>query len=159
MRFTRLRDLAAVAVVAGLVVHLVLSSSYDSVPPLPTLAGSTLAVIAIVEAVFGYSLRSRIRRRPGAKPVQPLTAARAVALAKASSLVGAIMFGAWGAVAVFTFPQRDQLPAASSDLAAALVGAVCAAGLVGAALWLEHCCRTPRGSDQPPDDLDGRHAV
>lgn len=143
MRFTRPRDLTAVALVAGLLAHLLLRLAYDTLPPLPVLAGSTLFVIAIVEVVFAFSLRARIQRRPGARPVQPLTAARAVALAKASSVLGALMFGSWTGLLIFVIPVRDSFPAASNDLVAAVVGMIAALALTAAALWLEHCCRTP----------------
>lgn len=146
MRFTRPRDLTAVAIIAGLLAHLLLRLAYDSLPPLPQLAGSTLLVIAVVEVVLAFSLRSRIQRRPGARPVQPLTAARAVALAKASSVLGALMFGAWTGLLIYVIPVRDSFPAASNDLVAAGVGMISAVALTAAALWLEHCCKTPTES-------------
>ncbi|MEU3648498.1 DUF3180 domain-containing protein [Lentzea sp. NPDC034063] len=146
MRFTSPRDLAAIALVGALLAHLLLRLAYDTLPPLPVLAGSTLFVIAVVEFVFAFSLRARIQRRAGARPVQPLTAARAVALAKASSVLGALMFGAWTGVLIFVIPVRDSFAAASNDLVAAIVGIVAAVALTAAALWLEHCCKTPRES-------------
>ena len=146
MRFTRSRDLAAVAIIAGILAHLLLRLSYDTLPPLPVLSGSTLVVIAVVEVVLAFSLRARIQRRPGARPVQPLTAARAVALAKASSVLGALMFGAWAGLLIFVIPVRDSFPAASNDLVAAVVGMISALLLTAAALWLEHCCKTPTES-------------
>ncbi|NUT99030.1 MAG: DUF3180 domain-containing protein [Saccharothrix sp.] len=144
MRFTKPRDLLAVGLIAGLLVHLLLRLSYDSLPQLPTFAGFTLLVIAVVDVVLGFSLRARIRRKPGAAPVQPLTAARAVALAKASSLLGAIMAGAWGGVLIYVIPAQGEFDAARHDLVSAIVGLVCAAVLITAALWLEHCCKTPK---------------
>jgi hypothetical protein len=146
VRFTRSRDLAAVAIIAGILAHLLLRLSYDTLPPLPVLAGTTLVVIAVVEVVLAFSLRARIQRRQGARPVQPLTAARAVALAKASSVLGALMFGAWAGLLIFVIPVRDSFPAASNDLVAAVVGMISALLLTAAALWLEHCCKTPTES-------------
>ncbi|WP_121001520.1 DUF3180 domain-containing protein [Saccharothrix australiensis] len=143
MRFTKPRDLLAAGLVAGLLAHLLLRLAYDTLPPLPTFAGFTLLVIAVVDLVLGFSLRARIRRKPGTPPVEPLTAARAVALAKASSLLGAIMAGAWAGVLIYVLPVRGEFEAADHDLVSAVVGIACAAALVGAALWLEHCCRTP----------------
>jgi hypothetical protein len=116
-------------------------------------------LIAVVEAVFGYSLRARIAHRPGTRPVAPLTAARAVALAKASSLLGAIMFGAWLAVVAYALPQRDEFAAAGSDTTTAVIGAICSAALIAAGLWLEYCCRTPGKPDEPLDDEERRHAA
>jgi Protein of unknown function (DUF3180) len=149
---TRARDLVVAAVLAGLAVHLVLRIAYEQVPPLPTLAGSTLAIIAVVEAFLGQSIRQRVRRRPGTRPVAPLVVARAVLLAKASSLAAAIMLGGWLAVLVYALPKRDEFTAAGSDTTSALIGAACASALVAAALWLEYCCRTPRQPDEPLDD-------
>ncbi|MFS8099815.1 DUF3180 domain-containing protein [Lentzea alba] len=143
MRFTRPRDLAAVAIIAGILAHLVLRLAYDTLPALPRLAGTTLLVIAVVEVVFAFSLRSRIQRRPGARPVEPLTAARAVALAKASSVLGALMFGAWTGLLIYVLPVRDAFPEAGNDLVTAVIGMISALALTAAALWLEHCCKTP----------------
>jgi Protein of unknown function (DUF3180) len=150
VKFTRPRDLATIAIIAGLLTHLLLRLAYDSLPPLPQLAGSTLLVIAVVEVVLAFSLRARIQHRPGAKPVQPLTAARAVALAKASSVLGALMFGAWAGLLIYTIPVRDEFAAAGNDLFAAVVGMISAVGLTAAALWLEHCCKTP--TETPGND-------
>lgn len=149
MTFTRPRDLIAAGVVAAMVVNLLLQVSYGDVPLLPQFAGTTLLFFAAVEVVLGNTLRARIRRKPGSRPVQALTAAKAVALAKASSLAGAITLGAWLGVLIHVVPLRGQIEPAGSDTVTAAIGAVCAAALVAAALWLENCCRTP---DRPADE-------
>ncbi|HEV7909095.1 MAG TPA: DUF3180 domain-containing protein [Pseudonocardiaceae bacterium] len=143
MTFTKPRDLVAAAVIAGVLVHLLLRLAYGSMPPLPTSAGVTLLVIAVIDLVLGFVLRARILRKRGTRPVQPLTAARAVALAKASSVLGAIMLGAWAAVLIFVVPVRGQFSAAANDMISAIVGVASAAVLIGAALWLEYCCKAP----------------
>lgn len=143
MTFTRARDLVAAAAIAAVLVNLLLRLSYGDLPTLPQPAGTTLLVFAIAEVVLGNTLRARIRQRPGARPVQALTAAKAVVLAKASSLAGAITGGAWLGVLGYVLPRRSELASAASDTVTASLGAVCAAALVAAALWLEHCCRTP----------------
>lgn len=147
---TRYADLLVALVVAGLVVNLLMQVGYGSLPRFPLLAGLPLLAFAVAEALFGYSLRSRIYRRAGAEPVQPLTAARAVLLAKASAWAGALVTGAWLGVLGYVVPLRGQFPAAASDTWAGVVGVVCAAALAVAGLWLEHCCRTPddRRSDE-----------
>lgn len=153
MKFTRARDLIAIAVIVGVVVYLALQSYYGDLPPLPIFAGIMLLVLGIVELLLGFSLRARVR--DNTRVVQPLTYARAVALAKASSILGAIMFGAWLAAIVYLLPARGQLAAASADLPSAITGVVCSAGLTAAALWLEYCCRTPRDPDDQRDqELD-----
>lgn len=157
MRFTRGRDLATACVIAIVVVYLAMRLLYGDLPSLPTFAGVTLLILAIVEAALGTSVRTRIQRmaegRPvEGKPLEPLTVARAVALAKASSVLGAIMLGAWVGVGAYLLPRRDELSAAADDLPSAIIGAVCAIALIGAALWLEYCCRAPRDrEDQRPE--------
>jgi Protein of unknown function (DUF3180) len=149
---TRPRDLFAVALVTAVVVGILVRLTYGSLPELPVFAGATLGVLGIAEAVGGNMLRARIRRRPGTQPVQPLVAARAVLVAKASSLAGAIMTGVWGGLLAHVLPLAGDVTAAGSDSLAGAVGIVCALGLVGGALWLEHCCRTP---DDPGDEPNG----
>ena len=122
--------------------------SYGSLPGFPLLAGATLGVLGIAEALAGNALRARIQRRPGARPVQPLVAARAVLVAKASALAGAIMAGVWAGLLVYVLPRSADVIAAAADALAGGVGLLCALGLVAGALWLEHCCRTP--DDDPP---------
>ena len=150
MTSTRARDLIAIAAVAAVAIYLALRAFYGDLPPLPIFAALMLGVLAIVELLLGFPLRARVRA--GTRVVQPLTYARAVALAKASSILGALMFGAWLAAVVYLVPERGQLAAAADDLPAAIAGVVCAAGLTGAALWLEYCCRTPHD----PDDQGSR---
>jgi len=150
--FTRARDLLAAAGVAAVVVNLLLQLFYSELPTLPAPAGTTLLAFAIAEVVLGTMLRARIRQRPGTRPVQALTAAKAVVLAKASSLAGALTGGAWLGVLGYVLPLRSQLPSAASDTVTGSIGAVCAGALVAAALWLEHCCRTPDGPEDPEPD-------
>lgn len=148
MHFTRARDLVAAGVVAAVLVYALVRLSYGSLPPLPRLAGVPLLALAVVEAALGLSLRNRIRRMLEGepyegRPLQPLAAARAVALAKASSLLGALMLGAWLGVLAFLLPRRVEIIAAGHDVPSAVVGALCSAALIAAALWLEFCCRVP----------------
>ncbi len=153
MTATRPRDLVGAGVGAAIVVHLLVQLGYGSLPPLPTLAGTTLLAFAAAETVLGFTIRDRVRHRPHARPVQALTAAKAVALAKASSLAGALLVGAWLGVLGYVAPRWADFPAAASDTVAAMVGAICAAALVAAGLWLEYCCRTPEDPqhEQTPD--------
>ncbi len=150
MTATRPRDLLAAGLVTAVVVGLLVRLAYGSLPPFPLLGGATLGVLGAAEAIGGSALRARIRHRPGTRPVQPLVAARAVLVAKASALAGAIMAGAWLGLLAHALPRAATVVAASSDTAAAAVGLVSALVLVGGALWLEHCCRTP--DDPEPDD-------
>ncbi len=150
MTATRPRDLLAIALVVAVLANLVVRLTYASLPGFPLLGGVTLAVLGAAEAIGGRGLRARIRREPGTTPVQPLVAARAVLLAKASSVAGAVVAGAWIGLLVYTAPESGAITSAASDTAAAAVGLVCALVLVGGALWLERCCRTP--DDPEPHD-------
>ena len=83
-------------------------------------------LLAIAEVLAANQLRDRIRRRPGALPVQPLVAARMLALAKASAVVGAVMVGIWAGLLVYVVPRLGQLAAAGNDTAIAAFGVVAA---------------------------------
>lgn len=147
---TRPRDLLAAGLLTAVVVAVLVRLTYGSLPPFPLLGGATLGVLGVAEAIAGSMLRARIRHRPGTRPVQPLVAARAVLVAKASALAGAIMAGAWAGLLVHVLPRAGEVLAAGGDSVAGGVGLVCALGLVAGALWLEHCLRTP--DDEPGED-------
>lgn len=149
MTATRPRDLLVAAVLTAVVVNLLVRLSYASLPAIPALAGVTLGVLGVAEAIAGSTLRARIERRPGTVPVPPLVAARAVLVAKASALGGALVAGAWAGLALHVLPRAADVVAAAGDSVGAVVGLVCALGLVGGALWLERCCRAP--DDRPED--------
>ena len=154
MKYTRWRDLVIIAAVAGVVVNLLLLVAYDSLPPLPLLAGATLLVLALAEFAFSFVVRSRVSGKSPAGPLPPATGLRALALAKASSVLGALMTGTWLGLLVYVLPRRAHLTVGSGDLRSGLVGLVSAAALIAAGLWLEYCLRTPEDqdgrSDQPP---------
>ena len=156
MKVTRARDLLATGVIVGILVHLFLLVDYDSLPPLPVLAGISLLILAIIELIFAQSLRARLAGKEGTKPVPALLAARAVALAKASSVLGAIMAGAWAAVLVYILPRYDRLITAGGDTDSAVVGLISAAALIAAALWLEHSCKSREDRDNRGDQ-QSRH--
>jgi hypothetical protein len=149
---TSLRDLVVIALVAGLLSWLAVREWYGDLPRLRWFVPLSLALLALAELIAAEQLRSRIRRRPGTKPVEPLVAARSLALAKASSLVGAAMTGVWAGLLAYTLPRLDFLASADDDTRAGVTGVIAAASLVGAALWLEYSLRTPL----PPDE-DERH--
>ena len=154
MKYTRWRDLLIIFAVFGVLAHLALQFAYDSLPPLPLLAGATLLLLAAAELAFSFVVRTRVGGRSAEGPLPPQTGLRALALAKASSVLGALMAGAWLGLLVYVLPRRLHLTSGSGDLRAGLVGLVSAAALVAAGMWLEYCLRTPqdgdRHSDEPP---------
>ncbi|MBK0865609.1 MULTISPECIES: DUF3180 domain-containing protein [unclassified Saccharopolyspora] len=152
MSFTQIRHLVIAAVVAGALAYLGCRAAYGGLPRLPALAGATLLLVAIVDVILASTMRPRILRKSGTEPVDSLTAARAVALAKASSMAGAIMGGVWLGLLGFLLPMRGEVQAAASDTPAAVIGLVSAALLVAAGLWLEHCLRNPDDPEEHDDE-------
>lgn len=154
MTATRIRDLLGLAGFAALATWLLVRSFYGSLPPIHVFAGASLYVVAIAETVLGFVVRSRIEKLQvgdGPNQLHPITAARALALAKASALVGAAAAGVWFGFLLHIVPLASSVRAASSDRAGVIVGLVAAVALVGAALWLERCCRTPTDSGDRPE--------
>jgi hypothetical protein len=156
---THPRDLAVVAAVVGLLTWLVVHRWYGSLPSLRWYVPLSLAILAVAELISGFQTRARIRRRPGLEPIDPLVAARQLALAKASALVGAAMLGAWAGLLLYLLPRLDTLAAAGGDTVTGTLGVASAALLVGAALWLEFCCRTPKPPDSADRDEDQRRTA
>lgn len=152
MKPTRVRDLVGLAVFAAIATWLLVRAFYGSLPPISVLAGASLYPVALIEVVLAFVIRMRVdahRIGPDRNQLHPITAARAVALAKASALVGAASVGVWLGLLVFLLPKRADVDAAAQDTAGTLVGLVAGLVLVAAAMWLEHCCKTP---DEPPDE-------
>ncbi len=147
MKPTRIWDLLGLFVFAVVATWLLVRAYYGSLPPVPGYAGASLYPVALIEVVAAFLIRARIDDRrigDGPRELHPLTAARAVALAKASALVGTAAAGVWLGFLLFVFPQRGTLRAAVADSPGAIVGLVAGVVLVAAALWLEHCCKTPQ---------------
>lgn len=148
MKPTRAADLLALAVLAVVLGWLVVTAFYGSLPPISPLAGLPLLVLAAAEVGLAGVLRPRIERRQGARLLDPIMAARSVALAKASSLAGALLSGAWVGLGIFLLTERSRLSAAVADTPGAVLGLVCSLALVASALWLERTCRTPTDRDR-----------
>ncbi|SFT88631.1 Protein of unknown function [Actinopolyspora lacussalsi subsp. righensis] len=148
MSYTRPRELLGAALLAAVLLYGVVQLSYGSLPPLPVAAGGVLLVVAIVDAVLAIVLRPRAKHRSGSEPLDPMMATRIVALAKASSLVGALMGGAWASMLLYLLTEVRLF---GSDTIASIVGLVSAAALVGGGLWLEWAMRNP---DEPQEDDD-----
>ncbi|WP_214413229.1 DUF3180 domain-containing protein [Sphaerisporangium fuscum] len=127
----------------------VLQQIYSDLPTVPWTAIPTVLLLAVGEAYSGWMTRARIRRAPDTEPVEPLAVARLAALAKASAYVGAACAGLFAGFVFHVLPLLDQdVPRRDFFLAGgSLVACVV---LVCAALFLEHCCRVPKG---PDDDV------
>ncbi|MGO4614372.1 DUF3180 domain-containing protein [Nocardia sp. 2YAB30] len=152
MKPTRVLDLVANVLIAAIVAWVATRVAYDSFPPISTYAGASLYPVAAIEAVLAFVIRARVNDDEigdGRHQLHPITAARAVALAKASLQVGSIAAGVWLGFLCWVFPQRGRLRAAAADSPGAIVGMLAGVALVAAALWLEYCCRAP---EDPTDD-------
>jgi hypothetical protein len=155
------RDLVVLAGGLAVASWLVVRAGYGALPPLRWWLALPLGVLALAEAMAARTLRARLAaerlaRRPGdrqptareraagpVRPVERLLVARLVVLARASAYVGAVFAGAWAGVLLHVVPLLGRLAAASGDTVAAVLGLLCSAGLVAAALWLESVCRVP----------------
>ena len=147
MKPTRTRQLILAAVAAGVGVYLVMRTLYlnSITSALPRTPVISVAIVALVEAELGRGVRARLAGRPGTKAILAITVARFAALARASSLAGALVAGAWAGVVAYTAPRGDQPAVAGADTITASLGIASGAGLVAAALWLEYGCRQRRG--------------
>jgi hypothetical protein len=151
MKPTRPSALAVVAVIFALLAWLLLRAVYQRLPPLPWTGVPALLVAAAFEAWTGRDLKARIAGRRGIKPAAPLFVSRMVALAKATSLVAAVVAGVAAGFDIYlsgslnaAVPRQDALTAAVTLAAAVL--------LACAALYLEYCCRVPDAPGRDPRD-------
>ena len=150
---TRVWSLVALGAVCAVASWLGLRVAYSSLPPLPWTGVPALLLLAIAESWSGRNLRARLRGRVGSKPIVPLAVARMAALAKASSLAGALVGGLTAGFLIYVLGSLDKSTPRSDAFAAGctLASAVL---LVLAALYLERGCLA-RPLDQ---DDDGRPA-
>jgi hypothetical protein len=155
---TRVRTLVAVAAVAALVSFLVARASYTALPVLPVFAPVSLVLLVVVELGMAKVVRDRVQRRsagalgrPPRRPLHPISVARAAALAKASSVAGALLGGAYAGIFAWAAPRRGDLPRTEGDALVAGVSTVACVALVVAALLLERACRVPPADDGPVD--------
>ena len=154
---TRPRDLAAITAFVTVASWILVRYNYGDLPPLPLLAGLVFYVLAAIEGVVAVVVRARVANRDVGRAhgqLHPLLAARVVALAKASALLGAIGTGVWAGLLAYLWRHSD-LSAAHDDTPAAVIGLIGGVLLVAAALWLEYCCRAP---DDPTNEAAGGHA-
>jgi hypothetical protein len=144
---TKPNTLVLTALVASVVGWWLMDHFYNTFGRLPWLALVSMLLLAIIEAIAARATKARIDHKPGTEPVDPLFVARLVALAKASSLGGALVGGLYTGVFAWVFLRREQVAAAADDVPVAAAAALSAVLLVAAAVWLEYSCRIPEGPD------------
>ncbi|MED5814161.1 DUF3180 domain-containing protein [Mycolicibacterium sp. 050232] len=151
---TRKRDLAGAVAVVAIIGYVLVGVLYRWFPPLTIWTGLSLLAVALIEAGWAFYVRAKINDGQigvGAGRLHPLTVARSVVIAKASAWVGAIVAGWWIGVLVYLLPRRGDLRVAGEDTPGAVVAAISALALIVAAVWLQHCCKSP---EEPPDNGD-----
>ncbi|MFD9219927.1 DUF3180 domain-containing protein [Streptomyces sp. NPDC060064] len=153
MKQLRLGVLAGLFIVAGVLSWggARLWESFGTLPSVPLAAPIVLAVIAVVLTATALSLRARLKaqreRRPGAKGVEPLMAARAVVFGQASALVAALVCGMYGGAGVFLLGSLD-IPARRDQAIYAGFSVVAGIGVIAAAFFLERVCKLPEDDDE-----------
>jgi uncharacterized SAM-binding protein YcdF (DUF218 family) len=153
VRELRIRVLAAVFVVAGVLswAGARLWSSFGTLPSVPLAAPIVLALIAVVLLATALSLRARLKaqreRRPEAKGVDPLMAARAVVFGQASALVAALVAGMYGGTGVVLLESLD-IPARRDQAIYAGFSVLAGIAVIAAAIFLERVCKLPE-DDEP----------
>ncbi|MGW6855446.1 DUF3180 domain-containing protein [Streptomyces xanthophaeus] len=130
-----------------------LLNAYGGLPGVPLAAPIVLGIIAVVLLATALSLRSRLKaqreRRPGAKGVEPLMAARALVFGQASALVAALVAGMYGGVGVFLLTEALEVPARRDQAWYAGFSVLAGAAVIAAALFLEHVLKLPEDDDDP----------
>ena len=114
-------------------------------PPVPWTAAIGLLLVACLVYSAALPVRRMIRGGPNARKVDPLRAARAAVLGKATAYAGAVVFGWYFAHLLSLAPDLDvesrQNQAVRAAVTALAALAACVAGLLA-----ERMCRLP------PDD-------
>src|SRR5689334_19360592 len=154
MRRTRPLDLLAPLLIVGVLAYVVLGFTWGSLPPFDYLLPVPIAALGVIELVMARRVRAAVRHDPGARPMTAIAIARAVALGKASSLVGSGVLGAAIALLLQVGPKSGTVQAAGHDTRVAALVLAGAGLLVVAGLLLERAGVDPnrdRDRDRPED--------
>ncbi|WP_326711834.1 DUF3180 domain-containing protein [Streptomyces sp. NBC_01474] len=153
MKQLRIRTLAGLFLGAGVLswAGARLWDSVGTLPRVPLAAPIVLAVIAVILLATALSIRARLRaqreRRPGAKGVDPLMAARALVFGQASALVAALVAGMYGGTGAFLLEHLD-VPARRDQAIYAGFSVLTGIAVIAAALFLERVCKLPEDDDE-----------
>lgn len=139
---------AAMGIALGLVVQFALSGR-GSAPFIPPLSLAVmLALIAAVLLTLGIRLRRTVLKRPG--DVNPFHAVRLLATARAGQLVGGLLGGFGGGLALSLLGRT--VPAPSATWLPMVAVLVAGAALIVCAAITEHLCKVPPGDGDAPED-------
>jgi hypothetical protein len=153
VRPTRITVLVALALTAAVVGYVLTAATYSDVQSPPAYAPLWLLLLGLAEGYTAGMTRGRLAGRPGTKPINAIVVSRLAVLAKATSPVGALTFGAYTGFLVYV--ARTDSAAADRDTRTAALGMACSLLLVIAALLLERVCRVkpPEDDDRPTDPV------
>ena len=136
---------AAIGVAAGVAIDQALTSAgrptFTPVVSLPIL----LVLLGIVVVLLAVPIRRATHGKSTAPRVNPFRAVRIAMLAKASSIVGAVIGGLGGGLWIF-LATRPVTPSVGS-LGTVIATTVCGAVLVAAGLVAEHLCTIRKDDD------------
>jgi hypothetical protein len=152
MRRTDTVDLLMPFVLVGVISYLALRLSYESLPPFQWFVALPIGALAILEVMVSRRVRNAVRHKAGARPMTALSVARAVALGKASALVGAGAAGAAVALVLTVLPDAKRTTSAAHDLRVGVVIALATVVLTTAGLILERSGIDPNRDRQLPPD-------
>lgn len=146
MRPTKSFVLVIFAVAAGVVGYLITRSYYNDMPSPTIYAQLSLFVLAIAEGYTASLTKARIDGRQGTRPIDPLVVARLVALAKASSVAGAVAAGAYAGF--LGWVAQVNSTTAHQDVRTSAAGIAAGLALVAGGLYLEWAGRVPKVEDE-----------
>lgn len=147
MKPTRHRTLLILGVIFAAVGWAVLKGLYADLPPLSWTGVPALLIAAAIEGWAGRDVKARIAGWEGYKPAPPLFVARLVVLAKASAYAASVLAGISLGFVIFLI-RLLQASTPRTDMITAGVTFGASLVLLAAALYLENCCRIPKGSDR-----------
>ncbi len=157
MRPTHVRSLVGLALVVGvlaLLLQRMLAASGWSPPPVPWTASIGLLLVACLVYSAAVPVRRLTRGLPGARPIDPLRAARIAVLGKATAYAGAIILGWYVAELLLLAPDLD-ISARRAQALRAAVAALAALSVAVGGLLAERMCRVPpRDDDEAPPGAD-----
>jgi phosphatidylglycerophosphate synthase len=156
VRTLRIRTLVGIFVIAAVLswAGARLWDTVGTLPGVPVAAPIVLALIAVALFATALSIRSRLRaqreRRPGAKGVDPLAAARAVVFGQASALVASLVVGMYGGTGIFLVMYKLDMDPRRQQAIYAGLAVLAGVAVVAAALFLERVCKLPEDDDTHP---------
>ena len=145
---TRLRDVAAAALVGVAAGWLLLGYLPRAGQSLPIVGPGAWASVALMAAgVAAVALGTRRALKTGA-PVDPKAALGRVLVGKTSALAGSAL-GAGYAVLALLAAQAWPVPLAQERVLHSVVAVLACAAWAGAGWWLERTCRVRESDDTP----------